>query len=116
VTARTTTIALAAALLTLTLGACSRSADEPPPPQENSADTPPPPDPSATEIPDLPAPRPVASATPDANVAAEAPPPVPPAPDEQMMDDASATGMTARASRDETPSNEALPVEQIERK
>jgi hypothetical protein len=113
-TARTT-IAIAAMLLTASLGACSRSPDETPP-QENSAETTVPAEPVAVEMPDAPDPRPSASATPAANVTAEAPPAVPPAPDEQMMDDASATGMTARTSRDEAPSNEAVPVEQVERK
>ena len=38
------------------------------------------------------------------------------APDEQMMDDAAATGMTARATRGEPAPTEAVPVEQVERK
>ncbi|SNS65821.1 hypothetical protein SAMN06295912_11196 [Sphingomonas laterariae] len=44
---------------------------------------------------------------PAANQAAATPPPPPVEPDAQMIDDAEATGMTARVSRDYTAGNEA---------
>ena len=93
--------ALAAGLLMLS--ACSRSEPEQPlddnmteqaPVDEATPDAAPPPaEPSAT---------PTAAA--DTNTAAiEAPPEKPVAPDAQMIEDADATGMTARVSRDEQP-------------
>ena len=51
----------------------------------------------------------------DTNATAAAPD-EPVAPDAQMMDDATATGMTARVSRGDSPPDEAAPVEQVERK
>jgi hypothetical protein len=113
---RISTTAIAATLLALTLGACSRS-DAPAPvandtgPATEAVEAP---APVASETPDAP---PSPAPTADANATAEAPPPdVAPAPDEQMMDDASATGMTARSTRGEPTTNEAVPVEQVERK
>jgi outer membrane biosynthesis protein TonB len=78
----------------LALAGCSR---EPAPAPE--------PTPSVEEAP-TPEPTPTAEPTPIAtpseltNVTAALPPEEKPAPDEQMLDDASATGMTARARRD----------------
>lgn len=92
--------ALAAGLLMLS--ACSRSEPEQPveenmteqaPLDEAKPDAPPSAEPS-----DLP--PPIA----DTNTAAvDVPPEAPVAPDAQMIDDADATGMTARVSRDEQP-------------
>lgn len=103
--------AMIAAMLVLGLAGCSRSNEESAPAQdqgeaiESSA-------PVAVETPALPDPQANAA---DANLTAEAPPAVPPAPDEQMMDDASATGMTARTTRGEND-EEAVPADQAERK
>ncbi|MBW6526155.1 hypothetical protein KZ813_04835 [Sphingomonas sp. RHCKR7] len=78
----------------LAIAGCSR---EPAPAPE--------PTPSASEAPlpeptPTPEPSPVVSPTELTNATAALPPEEKPAPDEQMLDDASATGMTARASRD----------------
>ena len=92
----------AASLLVLGLSGCSRSEPEPAP-TENYADEPvedPTPEPTA-EVTNI--------AEPDTNMAeAEAAPPPPPerSVDQQMLDDASATGMTARAKR----GDDAAPV------
>ena len=111
-TARTT-LAIAAALLTIGLGGCSRSSEEPAPVEQNLVA----PVEMAEPAPvDTPEPLPTPSATPEMNLAAEVPPPIAPGPDEQMLDDASATGMTARASREEAPATEETPVEQTETK
>lgn len=98
-------IAIAAGLLALCLGACSRSSDEPAAaPIDNGAG-------EAAAVPDAPpvAAPPPAAPTPaaDGNLAAAEPPAPIEDPDEQMLDDASATGMTARASRGEVPANDA---------
>ena len=101
-------IALAAAPLAL-LAACSGS--EPPPPTddanaidqgvliENATDGP--------FVNAVPTPEPSETPTPDATTA----PPLPK--DEQMQDDADATGMTARVTREESqPADEAAPAEE----
>ena len=86
--------ALAAGLLMLS--ACSRS--EPEPPVEENLDEATPDALPSVEPSDVP--PPVA----DTNTAAiDVPPEAPVAPDAQMIEDADATGMTARVSRDEQP-------------
>lgn len=78
----------------LAIAGCSREpapAPEPTPSEEAL----PTPEPTPT-----PEPSPVASPSELTNATAALPPEEKPAPDEQMLDDASATGMTARASRD----------------
>jgi hypothetical protein len=89
---------LAAAIATASLAACSRSEPEAPPETPN-VELPAEP---ANALPTEPAPLPEPS--PIANVAtnvSDLPPDEAPAPDEQVLDDASITGMTARAQRDE---------------
>ncbi|MEH3047182.1 hypothetical protein [Sphingomonas adhaesiva] len=87
---------LAAALTTAALSACSRS--EPDPVPEANVDMPAEPiNALPVEPAPLPEPTPVANAV--ENVA-DVPPEEAPAPDEQVLDDASITGMTARAQRD----------------
>lgn len=105
------TFSLAAAgLLAITaLAGCSRSEPDEAPPTENAVTDETPPPVEETRAPE-PAPAPAEPApAPSANAAT--PPPAPAvAPDEQMLDDADATGMTARSSRDEpttdAPANE----------
>lgn len=93
---------LAAAIATATLGACSRSQPDDIP--ETNLDLP------AEPVNALPAePAPLPEPSPVANVATnvtDLPPEEAPAPDEQVLDDASITGMTARAQRDE-PADQA---------
>ncbi|MBJ6123377.1 hypothetical protein [Sphingomonas mollis] len=110
-----TTLTIAAALLVVTTTACSRSSDDDVAPVENYS--------GVTDLPaEQPtavvseAPEPAPANTADTNMMAEVPPEAAPAPDEQMMDDASATGMTARASRDAPVADDAGPVEQVEKK
>ena len=108
--------AVAATLLTLNLGACSGGDDEAvytDNGSDNAEIVAPEP---ATPTPE-PAPPPV-EPTETANTAMvdDTPPPVPTEPDQQMMDDASATGMTARASRDAPVADDTGPVEQVEKK
>lgn len=90
---------ISSALLCASLSGCSGSADEPAP-IENAAE----PETSAPENDSRPVATPSAVVTgpATANLAAEVPLDAPPAPDEQMMDDAAATGMTARTPREET--------------
>jgi type IV secretory pathway VirB10-like protein len=86
--------AAAIALLALSaLAGCSRS-NEPPPEPENDVEAVEPPAPPVTEAP------PVAAPTPASNIA-DAAPEDNPGPDQQVLDDADATGMTARVRRDE---------------
>jgi hypothetical protein len=100
-----TVAALAAALLAVS--ACSRSEPEGPmddntlgldqPMVNETNDVAPVETPTAEPLP-----------TPDANAAAaiEPPPEAPIKPDAQVLDDADATGMTARVTRDEAPARE----------
>lgn len=106
-------LAIAAALSTLGIAACSGRNSEPAP-VENQAEATPSEEPRAEVAPVAPAP--VATETEAANAIAAVPPEEAPAPDAQMMDDAAATGMTARATRDMPASNEEAPVEQVEKK
>lgn len=90
------TLLLVAAMAALSLAGCSRSEPEEVPatnevvenvaPVEEPTMAPPPPPLNMVET----------------NAAEPLPEAPPEAPDEQMLDDASATGMTARATRDET--------------
>lgn len=99
--------ALAAALLGLTaLAGCSKPEPDAPVEMENSA-VEALPTAEATADP-LPTPavtaEPAPAALPDANSAAAEAETV--APDAQMLEDADATGMTARVTRDEAPAND----------
>ncbi len=111
---RRSTIAIAAAMLVLAVGACSNNDD--PAPEENLAETVPPLDQRPETVPDAPVVQATPAAAVEANMMAEAPPEVAPAPDERMMDDASATGMTARANRSDPKADEPRADEQIEPK
>jgi hypothetical protein len=109
-------LALAAALMVVGVSGCSRS-DEPAP-MENSTDEALPSNEDAAPPTPEPAP-PQAEPTESANAsAADDTPPEPAAePDAQMMDDASASGMTARTSRNDTSgSDDAGTAEPVERK
>jgi hypothetical protein len=112
-------LTLAAALSAASLTACSGSDREPAPVEKDEgAPTPsrveePTPAPSAAEIESPPSAR----ETPAANDSvAEVPSEEAPAPDEQMMDDAAATGMTARTTRADPAAEQPTPAEQREKK
>lgn len=109
-------LAITAALLALGLGACSRS-DEPAPMENASDEALPSNEDLAPPTPEPAPPQAEPTETANASVADETPPEAATAPDAQMMDDASASGMTARASRnDMTASDDAGAAEQVERK
>lgn len=97
----------------LLLAGCSRSSEDPPVPVENDT-------PAVEENMTAPDETPVmtndAETVAPVNMAADTIPPPPPerTVDQQMLDDASATGMTSRVQR--TPSNDAPPAEGIEPK
>lgn len=93
-----------AALLLASLSACSRSEPEAPVVENQVTELPKAEEPAPVpqEVPV--APEPSVAPT-DANLVADVPPEVAPEPDEQMLDDASATGMTARTSRGEQPAD-----------
>lgn len=97
----------------LLLAGCSRSSEDPPVPVENDTAV-------VEENMTVPEETPVMTNDADAvapvNMAADTIPPPPPerTVDQQMLDDASATGMTSRVQR--TPSNDAPPAEGIEPK
>ncbi|QNA85277.1 hypothetical protein G4G27_15685 [Sphingomonas sp. So64.6b] len=96
--------AATAALLVMGLAACSKSAPEAPP--AVNIDTPAlnEPAPIPSDVPPLNE----ATSTIDRNATAEAPATEPATPpDEQMMDDASATGMTSRSARGEQAADPA---------
>ena len=105
---------IAAALLALTLTACSR--DEPERPPTNTVEEM---DEAIPEPSPLPSAQPSRIAAPDASIQSNAIDELadtpPPEPDAQMMDDAAATGMTARTSRDE-PMAQDSPAEPVEQK
>lgn len=113
---RTLLLATTGALLALNLGACSRSEPEPRPVDEaptERVETPRSAEPTV-EPPTFPSGDATESrnAAAQDNVATEMLPEPAPLPDEQMMDDASATGMTARASREELSSE--APVAEVD--
>lgn len=95
----------ALALLPLALAACSGEPEQPAPegPDTNLTEAMPTPEPLPTEAPE---PLPEPSPTPTFETA----PPPKVEPDQQMLDDAEATGMTARINRDEAPTDEETPV------
>lgn len=85
------------ALTSLSVAGCSKSEPEPPEMNMTVQELEPTPEPTPTEEPTPyvePSPAP-------SNDTAMLPPPEEPAPDAQMMDDASATGMTARSDRED---------------
>jgi len=93
------------AAATLTLAACSSPEPEQPPEEANAVETVAP-DEAPTAAPTLEEPAPAVE--PETNSAAiDVPPEAPVAPDAQVLEDADATGMTARVSRDEAPANDA---------
>ena len=99
---RKLTLAATLALLTAATSACSKSEPEPAPVENEGMTAPAEPSPTPASMPtELPSPSSLNTSSADLNATAELPADVAPAPDEQMMDDASATGMTARASREE---------------
>lgn len=111
-------LAATALVLTASLGACSPSA-EAPTHGENYTDTraqpidEPTPTAPSTAVPDA-----APARTADSNMSAATLPKSAPstAPDEQLMDDASATGMTARTSRGEPITNATSPAEPVDQK
>jgi hypothetical protein len=96
---------LAATVMSTVLGGCSRSEPEAPPVTDNMSYEEDAPVETAAPV------APVAEAAPPAEVKAEAPPAPEIAPDVQVQDDADATGMTARVTRDgaakDAPSDDA---------
>ncbi|MCP3734887.1 hypothetical protein M9979_08390 [Sphingomonas sp. RP10(2022)] len=102
-TKRTKTIA-ALLLAPVLLAACSRSEPEQPVEDTNTLESVEPMANAATEVEPVEAPVAEPSPLPDANTAAiDVPPEAPVKPDVQVLDDADATGMTARVTRDEVP-------------
>ena len=96
-----TAILLSLAAAAVALAGCSRS-EPAPEPTENVV--------TVQELPEqenMAEPLPEATPTPEQNLAEALPAEAPPEPDAQMLDDASATGMTSRAQRgeEEAPAN-----------
>ncbi|MES3107013.1 conserved exported hypothetical protein [Sphingomonas aurantiaca] len=107
ISTRTRTAIAGGLLAAMALAGCSRSEPEQPPTDVNMVE-----DTGVTETEAAPAPVEAApvEAPPVAPAVVEPPREKPVAPDEQMLDDADATGMTARVTRDEAPAeNEAEP-------
>ena len=103
----TTMTAAGLAAAALLLAGCSRPQPEPAE-ETNMVDA----APVETSTPEAaPSAEPSTATAPvDTNAVAEAPPPEKVAPDAQMLDDAEATGMTARVTRDAPPAdNEQAP-------
>jgi hypothetical protein len=104
---RTKTVAATALLALATLGGCDRASPAPQPAASDNAlpaDAGTPVDASVeTNLAEAPSPPPASAAPTEAP--AVAPRAAPPAPDTQTLDDADATGMTARVRRDEAASN-----------
>ncbi len=107
ISTRTRTAIAGGLLAAMALAGCSRSEPEQPATDVNMVE-----DTGVTETEAAPAPVEAApvEAPPVAPAVVEPPREKPVAPDEQMLDDADATGMTARVTRDEAPAeNEAEP-------
>ena len=107
ISTRTRTAIAGGLLAAMALAGCSRSEPEQPPTDVNMVE-----DTGVTETEAAPAPVEAApvEAPPVAPAVVEPPREKPVAPDEQMLDDADATGMTARVTRDEAPAeNEVEP-------
>lgn len=107
-----------AALSAAGLTACSGSGNEPVVENETGAAVPSPaedPTPAPTAI-ETASPAPVEETPVANNSAVEVPIEESRAPDDQMMDDAAATGMTARATRDEPAMPQATPAEPVEKR
>ena len=107
ISTRTRTAIAGGLLAAMALAGCSRSEPEQPPTDVNMVE-----DTGVTETEAAPAPVEAApvEAPPVAPAVVKPPREKPVAPDEQMLDDADATGMTARVTRDEAPAeNEAEP-------
>jgi hypothetical protein len=104
--------ALAASLFCASLAGCSGSADESAPVENATGDVEP-----LTQEETRPVTSPVPATTEPTtvNLTAEAPPEEAPAPDDQMMDDAAATGMTARAPREEVATEDGETGEPVNR-
>lgn len=94
-----------AGLLVVGATACSREPELPP--LGNAADEPAPHD---TATPDAAPPTPMATPTTETMANATAPAAAPVAPDEQMLDDATATGMTSRSSRGDDSGDTPAPA------
>jgi len=107
ISTRTRTAIAGGLLAAMVLAGCSRSEPEQPPTDTNMVE-----DAGVTETEAAPAPVEAApvEAAPPAPAVVEPPREKPVAPDEQMLDDADATGMTSRVTRDEAPTqNEDAP-------
>lgn len=91
-----------ALLLVTGVGACSDPEPETPPLDNSAFDEEAEPYPLPTPEPSIETTDPFAGNLSSAPPAEELPPPAPVAPDEQVMDDASATGMTSRSTRGDT--------------
>ncbi len=103
-----TGLALGAGLLLLT--ACSRSEPEQPAEMENMDATAPMDNATAAPTPDAAAVTEPSPPPAENSAAIDVPPERPVAPDAQVLDDADATGMTARVNRDEpAPANDSAP-------
>jgi hypothetical protein len=103
-----TGLALGAGLLLLT--ACSRSEPEQPAEMENMDAVAPMDNASAAPAPDAAAVTEPSPPPAENSAAIDVPPERPVAPDAQVLDDADATGMTARVNRDEpAPGNDPAP-------
>lgn len=114
---RKLTLVATLALLTAATSACSKSEPEPAPVENEGMTAPAEPSPTPTSVPtESPSPTTLNTSNADLNATAELPADVAPAPDEQMMDDASATGMTARASRDQQSAANTEAAGEIEAK
>ncbi len=115
-TTRLRSLLLAGALLLPTLAGCSRKEPDAPAAEGEANDE----APAPVAAPVLPEPEPQPAPAPTAAPVDNTPAEAAVAPDEQMMDDATATGMTARAERgEEQPANTdtvAEPTDTVEQK